>query len=41
MRSRNGAAGSLWSWAAVQDQAHTLPQYQRKRPLGGRGLVVS
>ena len=41
MRSRNGAVGSLWSWAAVQDHAHTLPQHLSKRTLGGRGLVVS
>ena len=35
--SRNGAAGSLWSWAVVQDHAHTLPQHLRKRTLGRRG----
>jgi hypothetical protein len=41
MRSRDGAVGSLWSWAAVRHHAHTLPQYLSKRSLGGRGLVVS
>src|ERR1700737_4402925 len=36
MRSRDGAVGSLWSWAAVQDHAHTLPQHLRKRTLWRR-----
>ena len=41
LRSRNGAVGSLWVMAAVQDHGHTRPQRLRKRTLWQRELTVS